>query len=211
VTAERDLQEALRAQTQFIEFTPPESIFRKLFPYVEDAWRARINLVNGEYAAALEEATRIATHVRKIEIPSDDLTAGDIRANFMRNALLTAATAAITSNRYPEGETAARELRTLLANAIARQNRAAEARETLQPALEHCRRAKQGGATGVTYRRDCAYALYVSSLTESDDPAGRARHDAALSQASALISGASSEALRLADVRDVRDLIADAL
>ena len=109
-TVERDLQEALRAQTQFIEFTPRESIFRKLFPYAEGAWRARINVMNGEYAAALEESTRIAAHVRKIEIPPDDLNAGDIRANFTRNVLLTAATAAIKSNRYPEGETAAREL-----------------------------------------------------------------------------------------------------
>ena len=66
--------------------------------------------------------------------------------------------------------------RTLLAHAIARQNRAAEARETLRPALEHCQRAQKAGATGLTYRRDCAYALYVSSLTESDDAAGRAKH-----------------------------------
>ena len=227
-TVERDLQEALRAQTQFIEFTPKEGIFRKLFPYAEGAWRARINVMNGEYAAALEESTRIAAHVRKIEIPPDNLNAGDFRANFMRNVLLTAATAAIKSNRYAEGETAARELfelppdpvafgdpqddsalaRTLLAHAIARQNRATEARETLRPALEHCQRAQKAGATGLTYRRDCAYALYVSSLTESDDAAGRAKHDASLSQAAGLIAGMSDEAHRLRDVRDVSDLIA---
>ncbi len=146
----------------------------------------------------------------------------------MRNVLLTAATAAIKSNRYAEGETAARELlelppdpvafgdpqddsalaRTLLAHAIARQNRAAEARETLRPALEHCQRAQKAGATGLTYRRDCAYALYVSSLTESDDAAGRAKHDASLSQAAGLIAGMSGEAHRLRDVQDVSDLIA---
>jgi tetratricopeptide (TPR) repeat protein len=226
-TAERDLQEAMRAQTQFINFTPRESISRKLLPYAEGAWRARINVMNGEYAAALEEATRIAAHVRKIEIPPDDLNARDIRANFTRNVLLTAATAAIKSNRYPEGETAARELlelppdpvafgdpqddsalaRMLLAHSITRQDRAAEARETLRPALEHCQRAQKAGATGLTYRRDCAYALYVSSLTESDDPAGRAKHNASLSQATGLIAGMSGEAHRLRDVQDVSDLI----
>jgi tetratricopeptide (TPR) repeat protein len=226
-TAERDLQEALRAQTQFIEFTPRESISRKLFPYAEGSWRSRINVMNGEYAAALEEATRIAAHIRKIEIPPDNLNASDVRANFMRNVLLTAATAAIKSGRYAEGETAARELvelppdpvafgdpeddralaRTLLAHAIARQNRATEAREVLRPALGHCQRAQEGGATGLTYRRDCAHALYVSSLTESDDPAGRVRRAAAVSQAAGLIAGMSGEAHRLVDVRDVNDLI----
>jgi hypothetical protein len=183
--------------------------------------------MNGEYAAALEEATRIAADVRKIEIPPDNLNARDVRANFMRNVLLTAATAAIKSGRYAEGETAARELvelppdpvafgdpeddralaRTLLAHAIARQDRATEAREVLQPALDHCQRAQAGGAAGLTYRRDCAHALYVSSLTESDDPAGRARRDAAVSQAAGLIAGMSGEAHRLVDVRDVNDLI----
>jgi hypothetical protein len=48
----------------------------------------------------------------------------------------------------------------------------------------------------------------VSSLTESDDPAGRARHDAALSQAAGLIAGMSGEAHRLRDVQEVSDLIA---
>jgi tetratricopeptide (TPR) repeat protein len=229
-TAERDLQAALRAQTQFIDFTPRESTFRKLFPYAEGAWRGRLNALNGEYAAALEEAMRIAAQVRKIEFPADDRTARDIRANFMRHVLSTAATAALKSNRYLEGEAAARELldlppdpiafgdpqddsalaRMLLAHALARQNRAAEARDTLRPALEHCRRAQGAGATGLTHRRDCAYALFVRSLTESDDPAGRTRKDGALAEAEALIAGASAEARRLADVRDVIDLIAAA-
>jgi len=96
----------------------------------------------------------------------------------------------------------------LLGHAIARQNRAPEARDVLRPALEHCQRAQKAGATGLTYRRDCAYALYVSSLTESDDPAGRSKHDASLSQAAGLIAGMSGEAHRLRDVRDVSDLIA---
>ena len=228
--AERDLQAALRAQTQFINFTPRESTFRKLFPYAEGAWRGRINALNGEYAAALEDATRIAAQVRKIEIPADDLNARNIRANFMRNVLQTAATAAIKSGRYSEGETAARELlelppdpvafgdpqddsalaRALLAHAIARQNRDAEARETLRPALEHCQRAQKAGATGLTYRRDCAHAYFVRSLTESDDPAGQTRKDRALAEAEALMAGTSAEARRLADVRDVIDLIAAA-
>ncbi len=229
-TAERDVQAALQMGAQFVEFTPKESVNRKLSPFAEDAWRARLRGWRGEHAAALEEATQVAAQIRRIDVPPDNLNSLDIRANFMRNLLMTATRAAIKSERYAEAETAARELltlppdaisfgdpsddstraRALLAHAIARQNRAAEARETLRPALEHCQRAQKAGATGLTYRRDCAHALYVSSLTEPDDAAGRARRDAALSQAAALIEGASPEALRLADVRDVSNLIAAA-
>ncbi len=227
---ERDLKALLRAHAQFLEFTPRESTFRALSPYTERSWRARIDGLRGEHAAALGEATRTAAQVRKVEVPPENLAGADLRANFMRNLLHTATTAAIALNRYAEAEAASRELlelppdptsfadpmderaraRVLLGHAVARQDRAAEAREILQPALEHCRRAQKAGATGLTFRRDCAYALYVSALTESDDPAGQARRDAALSQATALVAGASAEAHRLADVREVNDLIAAA-
>ncbi len=224
--AERDLQAMLHAQAQYVELTPRENAFRMLSPYSEGSWRARINGLRGEYAAALDEATRTAARVRKVEVPPENLAGAGVRANFMRNLLHTATTAAIRSDRYAEAEAAARELnelppdltsngdpqderalaRVLLGHAVARQDRAAEAREILQPALEHCRRAQKAGATGLTFRRDCAYALYVSALIEPD----RARRESTLAEAAALVGGLSAEAHRLVDVRDVSNLIAAA-
>jgi hypothetical protein len=98
----------------------------------------------------------------------------------------------------------------MLAHAMAKQDRAAEARDALRPALEYYRREQEAGASGLTFRRDFAYALYVSALAEADDPAGRARKDQALGQAAGLIAGTSAEARRLVDVREVSDWIAAA-
>jgi len=229
-TAEQDLRDALRAHVQFVAFTPNESMFRLLQPYTEDAWRARLKLLSGDAASALDVATRIAGLVRQTTVTADSATAGVIRSNYLRNVLATAAAAAIRTGRYAEAEAASREqlelpanrfsdddpdlersrARATLAHAIARQDRAAEARDALRPALEYYRREQKGGASGLTFRRDFAYALYVSALTEADDAAGRARKDRALTEAAALIAGASAEARRLVDVREVSDWIAAA-
>jgi len=228
--AEQDLRAAMRAHAQFIALAPEESMFRVLQPYTEDAWRARLNSLTGAEASALVEATRIAGRVRQVEAPRDSMTAVTVRSNYLRNLLATAGVAAIRTGRYAEAEAASRErlelpadrfsdadpdlersrTRAMLAHAIAKEDRAAEARDVLRPALEYYRREQRAGASGLTFRRDFAYALFVSTLAETDDPAGRARNDQALAEASRVIAGASAEARQLVDVRWVSDLIATA-
>ena len=199
-TAEQDLRAAMRAHAQFIALAPEESMFRVLQPYSEDAWRARLNSLTGEEASALHEATRIARRVKHIEAPPDSPTAAIVRSNYLRNLLATAGVAAIRTGRYAEAEAASRErfelppdrfsdadpdlersrTRAMLAHAIAKQDRPAEARDALLPALEYYRREQKAGAIGLTFRRDFAYALFVSTLVETGDPTGGAGKDQAL-------------------------------
>ena len=90
--------------------------------------------------------------------------------------------------------------------AIDQQDRAAEAREILQSALQHYRRAQQAGASGLTFRRDFAYALYVSALAANG--ADRTGRNAALAEAARVIAGVPADARRLVDVRELSDWIA---
>ena len=90
------------------------------------------------------------------------------------------------------------------------QGRAEDAGKLLEPAMTYYQREQQAGAHGTSFRRDYAYALYVSALTRSDDSAGRAKRSAELTQAAALIAGASAEAQKMASLREVADLIASA-
>ena len=229
-TAEQDLRDALRAHAQFVAFTPSESMNRVLYLYMEGMWRARLKSLAGDDASALDDASRIAGRIRQIEVPADNPTPGNIRNNYLRHLLTTAAAAAIRTGRYAEAEAASRErlglppdrfsdddpdlersrARAMLAHAMAKQDRAGDAREVLRPALEYYRREQKAGASGLTFRRDFAHALYVSALSEAGDPAGRARRDRALAEAAGLIAGESAEARRLVDIREVSDWIAAA-
>jgi hypothetical protein len=98
--------------------------------------------------------------------------------------------------------------RAVLAHAIALQGRADEARTVLDEALAYYQSEQQAGARGVSFRRDYAYALYVSAMVRAsgDDRARRADLDAA----SAELEGASPEARQLTSLREIAGLIASA-
>jgi hypothetical protein len=226
--AEASLEAAVRMHKVFVAVTPEDSFFRSLESYTEPAWRARLQLLGGDDRGAFVHATAVADAVRHAELPAENVTAPIIRGNFLRQTLTTAAAAAIRLERYAEAESATRErlelpadffsgadpenensrARAMLAHAVLKQARAVEAREILQPALEHYRQAQKAGAGGLSFRQDFAYALYVSALAAG--PADRGAHDAALAEAARLIAGQSAEGRRLADVRELAAWIAAA-
>jgi hypothetical protein len=149
------------------------------------------------------------------------------RNNVLRNALTTITLAAIRTGRYGEAEAAARERGTLppnpysevdpqeersranvtLAHAIALQGRLADAHQVTEPEIARYRTELKGGATGLTFTRDFAYALYVDALSR---PHGDALRAAQLVEATRQLDSLSAEANQLLDVRELRGWIAAA-
>jgi tetratricopeptide (TPR) repeat protein len=155
---------------------------------------------------------------------------------YKRQALDEAARAALNLGRYGDAEAAARALlslhpereglsecfyftdqpddvvwgQVLLAQAMAEQGRAAEALETLAPALAQYRDAQARGAAYVTFRQHFARALYAQALAEPADGAGAASARESLGQALALLQGLSDEARQLHDSQELLSWIAAA-
>ena len=153
------------------------------------------------------------------------------RDDALQNALGVVSRSALRLGRYAEAEAAARrrmamppmsgssgddprndmfKRRVLLAHAIAKQGRGAEAQTVMAPALDYYDREKKAGAIGTDFRLAYAEALYVSALAQGSDPAGRVTRDRALAEAAALLSGASAEVQRLNVARELAGWISAA-
>ena len=228
--AEKSLREGARATDELIAQIPESSPRRKLLPVAVDAWRARLQLVDGEYEAAFAGATATANRVRQIEFSVDDANGRGMRRNFLNASLATQTLAAIRLGRYPQAEAAARErvslppnpfsaadpqddksrAAVLLAHAVVMQGRVEEARKLVQPELARYRNEQQHGAAGVTFHHDLAYALYVQALAQPSDPAGRVQRQASLGEAAKLLNGLSAEARQLVDIRELTRWISEA-
>jgi hypothetical protein len=148
------------------------------------------------------------------------------RDTILRNALRTAARAAVLSgrpadalplarrwvalpvdqNRSTDARTEPSRARTVMAHALALQAQSAQARAELVPVLAFFREQEQAGAANVSYRFDHAYALYVSALAAD----GAAARNADLAAAARMLDAVPEEARELADVRVLRGLIAAA-
>ncbi|MSU50426.1 MAG: hypothetical protein EXS37_15305 [Opitutus sp.] len=100
-------------------------------------------------------------------------------------------------NLHPPAEEAAAHA--LLALAVARQSRGAEALTVVDPALRIYRDLRAKDADGVDFRQDFAFALYVQAMARADDADGRAQRRAALDEAATLLDGLSDEAKQLHD------------
>jgi hypothetical protein len=98
----------------------------------------------------------------------------------------------------------------ILAHAVAMQEPSDEARTILQPAFDYYQSELKAGAHGTNFRRDYAYALYVSALARPVDAESRAKRDAELAEAAKQIAGVSAEAAKLVYVRELADQIATA-
>ena len=98
----------------------------------------------------------------------------------------------------------------MLAHAIAQQSRGDEALKTLEPAMAYYRKQLQTGSKSTLFRRDFAYALYVSALAQDDNAQGRAKRAANLAEATKLLDGLSAEAKQLAYMRLLSGWIAQA-
>ena len=225
--AERSLREAIRANDELLKVSGNTGQWRELLPLMPDAWRRRLDLYFGDYGAALEGSAANARRVSGLQLPTDDVSAQRIRANLLRFTLGTAAMAALRLGRDADAESALRERLTLppnpfsaadpqdetsrsqvmLAHAVTRQGRSAEAREILQPALQRYRVAQTQGASGITFGRDLAYALYANAIAQDDDRAGQAQREASLAEAAKLLSNLPAEAQQIWDMRVVADLV----
>jgi tetratricopeptide (TPR) repeat protein len=188
--------------------------------------RDNVELSEGQTQAALVDATAVINHLDSVEIPADDTSSTIMRDNILAGNLGIAARAAMRLGRYAQTEALARrwlavpsnatsdddpKIRTssaqsVVAHAVAMQGRHDEAQNILQPALAYYQRQQQEGAQGTRFRRDYAYALYVSALTLTSDN-DRAKREAVLNDAAKLIDGASDEAKKLADMREISNLI----
>jgi hypothetical protein len=189
-----------------------------------------LQLAEGAPQAALATATATLADAEKVKIPANDTIGVNIQVNILRDSLGIAARAATQLGQYAQAEQLARRwlqvptnpislrdpraasspARAVLAHAIAMQGRGDEAREALQPALAYYEGEQKAGANGTTFRRDYAYALYVSAIAAPSDAAETSQRSAALTQAAGLIAGASKEAQQLADMRHVSGMIAAA-
>jgi tetratricopeptide (TPR) repeat protein len=228
VAAEKSFKEAVRAQNVVIAQEPAGSTRRALWQQLPNGARARLQLHSGQDESARDTAVATVERLKRIEPAADDRNARGVRDNFLRSSLTTQAIAAIRLRRYAEAEAASRErlalapnpfgsadpedersrARVVLAHAIARQGRGDEARKLVQPVLERYRGEQKRGASGTSFQRDLAYALYVSAIVQANDASGRARRDATLAEATRVLGGMSLEARHLADVREVAGWIA---
>jgi hypothetical protein len=166
--------------------------------------------------------------LEQVSIPPGSPAAA-FRTNVLQGALGRATEAAVRTARYADAEAAASRSvasppnaftfvpldemsrrRVLLALAIARQGRGAEALAVLAPALEYYRREEAANATGTLFRRDYAEALYVSAIAQGSDSAGRAARQQALSKGAEVLSGASVEARQTVEMRELAGWIAEA-
>lgn len=226
--AEHSFDASVKANEELARLMPEGGSRRALIRARLPLRRANIQLTVGEHAAAYDLAI---TSVRDLEQLSFDAgeVQGPARDNALHHALGIASQAALRLGRYAEAEAAARRLmalppdglggdplqdmserRVLLAHAIAKQGRGAEAQAVLAPALIYFNREKNVGAIGTDIRLDYAQALYVSALAEGSDPARRPVREHALATAAELLSGAPAEVRQLVKTRELSGWIAAA-
>jgi tetratricopeptide (TPR) repeat protein len=201
-----------------------------LFTQGEQVSRSRLQLTEGDPQAALTNASAALDRIEQITGPATNSAFVRMRDNQLRSVLASASLAAIRLDHYAQAETLARKwlpvpadptsdidpqenasrAHVVLAHAVAMQGRGDEARTILQPALDYYQHEQQAGAHGTLLRRDFAYALYVSALARGPEVDGNAKRESDLAEAAKLIDGASAEAKKLADMRELADWIAAA-
>ncbi|HEY8012197.1 MAG TPA: hypothetical protein VIE67_14495 [Rudaea sp.] len=209
---------------------PPDDPKRQLLATPELAIGAGVQLIEGASQAALTNTIAMVDRIGSIQVPAGDLGSTTMKNRILATNLGVAAQAAIRLGRYAQAEALARRwlavpadpqseadpknrasrASAVLTHAIAMQGRTDDARKTLQPALDYYKEEQQAGAHGTTFRREYAYALYVSAIVRPADADGRTQRNADLVEAAKLIDGASAEAKQLADMREVAGLIAAA-
>lgn len=228
--AERMVQAFVAGIPEVVADFAENDVRRQIMPNAEKAARARVQLLEGEPQPAFAIASAEIDSLDKIAVPPGNRNAQRQLVNSLRFALTTAVAAAIRTGRDAQGEAFAHRLQgvpndisndadpqeqasrvaTMYAHAIVRQERGAEARTVLEPALAYYRRELEAGARGTTFRREYAYALYVSALARGTEADGRAKREAELTQAATLLAGASAEARATSGYRELAGWIASA-
>jgi tetratricopeptide (TPR) repeat protein len=224
---------AAAAAVEAAALEDPASGRKALFELYGDALQARLDLDQGNDQAAFDQATQVATRLRALGVSGNATgsnlpsNAEAVRANFLRNTLATVTLAALRTGRYGEAESAARERAALppnpfseldpqdeksraqmtLAHALVLQGRTDEARAITDVELPRYQGELKGGAGGLAFAKDHAYALYVDALTRS---AGDPRRASNLAEALRRLDAMGAEVNRLVDIRELRDQIGSA-
>jgi hypothetical protein len=224
--AAKSQQALAEAAGEFAETLPPDDPARQIFANSGQLMGSRLALLAGDYDKALEDALAVDARVVALAVPDDNRGTMRTRDNFRRNALRTAARAAVLLGHGEEAEALARQwlalppdvnsgadprdessrARVVMAHGLALQSRRGEMAALLAPALEYYRQQKAEGATETGFRFDYAYALYVSALDARDAALRRVDLDAA----TRLVAEAPVEVQALSDMRKLSALIASA-
>jgi hypothetical protein len=228
--AEQAVHGFARGLAEFTAQLDPKDPRQLLLANPEQGVRGRLLLLGGDWQGAFAAATATIARIDKVAVPAEARNAARVRDNILRSTLTVAAHAALRMGQYAQAETLVRRLQTvprdstsvddpeelasqaaaMLALAVAHQGRGEEAQKVLAPALAYYEREQQAGAHATWFRRDYAIALYASALAQPTDNAGRAKRNADLGAAAKVVDGASAEARRLAEMREVTALIAEA-
>jgi hypothetical protein len=221
----RQIQNAMDAEMKTPEFT-------RLFGGEFHAFAERkTRLAFGEFDAVDRAAQETLTRLDALQrSPESSVSLKEQFDGFRLAALLDSAWAAVGRGRNADAEKAARaavaappgngyvsslpanhaQAESVLALALARQGRGAEAQTTIKSALTFYREMQAKEADGVDFRHDFAFALYAQALACADDSAGRTLRRASLAEAVKLLDGLTDEAKQLHDQRELMDWIAAA-
>ena len=224
--SERSLKAGLAGMSELVASLAPDDARRQLLGMAADSVRSNALLIDGQWAAALDNSLRFIARLDAIKVATDDRNGLRTRDNLLRVHHRIAAEAALRVGRTAQAEQLARRrlvippdttsdldpfeeksnARAQVAHALAVQGKLQEARAQLAPALAFWRQQQERGAHGFFFRRSYAYALYVSALSQ-EVPAQRA---ADLAEANKVLAGLSPEAQAMTSVRAIAALIAAA-
>jgi serine/threonine protein kinase len=212
----------------------------RLQEYIRDFWQERMNYAEslsklglGDDAAAYDVVSKALPRVDKLRAKLTNPTMQVLALSLHRQTLAVAARCLLNLGRYADAESAGRALvqllqehagqteylnqdydpdwgQVLLAEAIVKQGRKAEALQTIQSALPHYHDAQAKGASFLSFRQHFARALYAQALAEPTDDGGPARSLEALGQAVTLLQGLTDEARQLHDSKELLSWIAAA-
>ena len=229
VAAEQTRQLLVRAVEENIALYAPGDPRRLIQANAGPRTLARLKLIEDQPQATLGLVQAELDRLKKITLAADDRNSQRSMRMALRPNLANGSSAALRLGRYAQAEALARQWQGLpfdvfsggagdqkeldaraanvLAHAVVLQGRGEEARKLLEPGLAYYRQQQQDGAHGTSFRREFAYALYISALTHGADAAERAKE---LAEAARLIDGASAEVRQLADMRELTRWIAAA-
>ncbi|HET7932097.1 MAG TPA: hypothetical protein VFL63_12010 [Rhodanobacteraceae bacterium] len=208
---------------------PSEDSRRLLFPEIPEVYDGAISLLQDKPGKALSGETAVIGRLDAIQ-PTHGSIGALIKKILLEPSLQTAARAALMTGDYKQAEAFARRLQglpnsptseanpkeriatnaALLAHALAGQGQYEQARAILQPALDYYREQQKAGASGVQYRYEFAYALYVDALASADDSSQAHQRADTLSVAAQLIADAPGDGRNTVRMRQLSGLIATA-
>jgi tetratricopeptide (TPR) repeat protein len=226
VGAERTIVDTLAAVAEGMATLRPDDPRRQISAGAGARLRARVAGILGKSDVALAGASAELARLDGLGIKSESPNIKRAVNNSLRGVLQTAVPAALELGRGEQAEALARRLLTVppdpqsdtppalevaqgqafLAHALVLRGQAGDAAKTLAPALAYFREQQKAGASSTFFRRDFAYALYVSALAESDG----GRRKAALAEAARQVDGASEQARQIEVMRRLAGWIATA-